>query len=93
LCHSVILNGEQQRIAMTVHTAFSDGVDTHITAGLCFQPTRFATTCLSQHAPAPYFCSTALHVTNSSQNRAFIIVPCLRQTSAFIWRFYLPEKS
>jgi len=41
------VNGEQQRIAMTVQTAFSDSVDTHITAGLSLQPTRFTTTNLS----------------------------------------------
>jgi hypothetical protein len=87
------LNGEQQRISLTVHTAFSNGVDTHIAAGLCFQPTRFASAALSQHAPAPYFSFTALHVYNSCLNRAAIIDPYLTQTSAFICRFYLPDKS
>jgi len=90
---SLNLNGEQQRISLAVHTAFPDGVDTHIAAGLCFQPPRLATAALSQHAPAPYFSFTALHVYNSCLNRGAIIDPYQTQTSAFICRFYLPEKS
>jgi len=65
---SDILDCEQQRIAVPGQSTFSDGVNTHIAAGLCFQPTSFATTHLSQHAPAPYFSSTALHVYNSFSN-------------------------
>jgi hypothetical protein len=91
--YSDILDGEQQRVAVPGHSTFSDGVNTHIAAGLSFQPTSLATTHLSQHAPAPYFCSTALHVYNSFSNRDAIINPTRLQTSAFTWRFYLPDES
>ncbi len=84
---------EQQRVTVSVQATFSDGVDTHIAAGLCFQPTRLTTTHLSQHAPAPNFSSTALHVYNSFSNRDAIICLSRRQTSAFICRFYLPDES
>jgi hypothetical protein len=79
---SEIADGEHQRVTVVALPTFSDGMDSHIAAGLCFQPTCFATAHLSQHAPAPYFSSTALHVYSSFLNRSPIIVLWMRHTSA-----------
>lgn len=42
-----IVNGIQQAITLSPDQALSDGVDTHITARLRFQPTSFAATRLT----------------------------------------------
>ncbi len=56
-----IVDGEQQRIALTIHKTFSDSVNSHIASGLCFQPASFTPLRLPQHAPAPNFGSTTPH--------------------------------
>lgn len=56
-----IVDGEQQRIALTIHKTFSDSVNSHIASGLCFQPASFTPLRLPLHAPAPNFGSTTPH--------------------------------
>jgi len=56
-----IVDGEQQRIALTIHKTFSDSVNSHIASGLRFQPASFTPLRLPLHAPAPNFGSTTPH--------------------------------
>ena len=74
---------KQQRISLMIENAFSDGVDTHVTARLPFKPTCFTAASLTQHPPASHFRSTTLHVNYSSSHRAGIIPPDRMQTSGF----------
>jgi len=55
------VDGKQQRVTLFINLALSDGMNTHITARLTFQPTSFAPLRLTLHSPATDLGSTTPH--------------------------------